>query len=359
MADTSNTTGAGALAAPQLPVIELHGQRVITLATMDKVHGRPEGTARKRFNDHKAKMVEGEDFFVRNSDEARAMGVTAPNGLILLTESGYLLLVKSFTDDLAWRVQRQLVNGYFRAVGRGQVETPATDTLIPSEQHTLGDIVHRRAAAAGPALQAQALAEIWSRLHDRFRVTRHSQLPRHQLTDAIVFVSGLALRCAPPPPPAPAPALLSRNDMANLTRMIHLITNWFGRGSETVWRQAIWAALRRVTGNPAPYPFRVDHLPLIVQELKRCLALSVGLRDALRDTERDLLRHVVRQGQEAGPILLGLDQSLTARALAFEQDIEAVAHRWGAAQVFKELVQRLPCPVDPGHYTHCKEGGAP
>jgi len=29
-------------------------------------------------------------------------------------ESGYLMLVKSFTDDLAWKVQRQLVNAYFR-----------------------------------------------------------------------------------------------------------------------------------------------------------------------------------------------------------------------------------------------------
>lgn len=40
-------------------------------------------------------------------------GITAPNGLVLLTESGYLMLVKSFTDDLAWKVQRQLVKTYF------------------------------------------------------------------------------------------------------------------------------------------------------------------------------------------------------------------------------------------------------
>ena len=32
--------------------------------------------------------------------------------IILLTENGYLLLVKSFTDDLAWRVQRSLANAY-------------------------------------------------------------------------------------------------------------------------------------------------------------------------------------------------------------------------------------------------------
>lgn len=34
--------------------------------------------------------------------------------ITLITESGYLMLVKSFTDDLAWDVQRQLVNSYFR-----------------------------------------------------------------------------------------------------------------------------------------------------------------------------------------------------------------------------------------------------
>jgi hypothetical protein len=98
----------------QLPAIEHHEQRVITFKMVDEVHERPEGAARKRFNDNKWRFVEGEDYFVSNSDEAREMGVTAPNGLNLPTESGYLMLVKSFTDDLAWQVQRELVNNYFR-----------------------------------------------------------------------------------------------------------------------------------------------------------------------------------------------------------------------------------------------------
>ena len=36
-------------------------------------------------------------------------------GTIFLTESGYLMLVKSFNDDKAWEVQRTLVNTYFKA----------------------------------------------------------------------------------------------------------------------------------------------------------------------------------------------------------------------------------------------------
>lgn len=95
---------------------EYSSQRVITFKDIDTVHERPDGTARKRFNDNKDRFVEGEDFFVRKTDEAKnEFGIVAPNGLMLLTEQGYLMLVKSFTDNLAWDVQRKLVNGYFRS----------------------------------------------------------------------------------------------------------------------------------------------------------------------------------------------------------------------------------------------------
>ncbi len=98
-----------------LPVREYNGQRVVIFKDIDSIHGRIEGTARKRFNDNKEHFIEGEDFFVRKTDEAmNEFGIIAPNGLILITESGYLMLVKSFTDDLAWKVQKKLINCYFR-----------------------------------------------------------------------------------------------------------------------------------------------------------------------------------------------------------------------------------------------------
>lgn len=94
---------------------EYRGQRVVTFKDIDQCHGRPEGTARRNFNANKQHLVKGTDYFVRNSSEAqKEYGIAAPNGLKLITESGYLMLVKSFTDDLAWNVQRQLVNTYFR-----------------------------------------------------------------------------------------------------------------------------------------------------------------------------------------------------------------------------------------------------
>ena len=98
-----------------IPIKEYNGQRVVTFKDIDTVHDRADGTARKRFNDNRNRFIEGVDYFVRISDEAKnEYGIIAPNGLVLITESGYLMLVKSFTDDLAWQVQRELVNSYFR-----------------------------------------------------------------------------------------------------------------------------------------------------------------------------------------------------------------------------------------------------
>lgn len=98
-----------------LQVREWNGRRVITLSDIDHVHERPTGTARRNFNANKKHLIDGEDYIVRNSYEAKEeYGIKAPNGLTLVTESGYLLLVKSFTDDLAWKVQRDLVNTYFK-----------------------------------------------------------------------------------------------------------------------------------------------------------------------------------------------------------------------------------------------------
>lgn len=95
---------------------EYKGQRVVTFKDIDAVHGKKSGTARKRFNDNKKHFVKDVDYFVTKTDEAyKLFNITAPNGLILITETGYLMLVKSFMDDLAWQVQRCLVNTYFKA----------------------------------------------------------------------------------------------------------------------------------------------------------------------------------------------------------------------------------------------------
>ncbi|CAG9717655.1 ORF6C domain-containing protein [Clostridium neonatale] len=103
-----------------LSVKEFNGQRVVTFKDIDMLHERVEGTAKRNFSDNKKHFIKNVDYYeLSKSDVGTDFVLTyefdkkAPKG-ILITESGYLMLVKSLQDDLAWKVQRELVNKYFR-----------------------------------------------------------------------------------------------------------------------------------------------------------------------------------------------------------------------------------------------------
>ena len=133
-----------------LEIKEWQGQRVITFKDIDKVHQRPDGTAKRNFQMNKKHFIENVDFFnakrvVDKKNEIRTFNIPV-RGLTLLTESGYLMLAKSLTDDLAWDVQRALVNNYFR--GRQPVQQqlpmdapmPVRKTWNGNPVMTTGDI---------------------------------------------------------------------------------------------------------------------------------------------------------------------------------------------------------------------------
>lgn len=104
----------------ELAIREYNGQRVVTFKDIDTVHKNKIGTARRNFNRNKKHFVEGEDFFcltrgISNETNSYIRNITIPNkGITVLTETGYLMIVKSLTGDLSWQVQRQLVNTYFK-----------------------------------------------------------------------------------------------------------------------------------------------------------------------------------------------------------------------------------------------------
>lgn len=115
-----------------LEVKEWQGQRVITFKDVDKVHQRPDGTAKRNFQMNKKHFIENVDFFnakptVDKKNENRTFNIPI-RGLTLLTESGYLMLAKSLTDDLAWDVQRALVNNYFCGRQPVQQQLPVPPT---------------------------------------------------------------------------------------------------------------------------------------------------------------------------------------------------------------------------------------
>ena len=103
----------------EMQIKEYNGQRVVTFKDIDTVHNRKDGTAYRNFRANKKHFIEGEDFIRVGVDEIRRckimdISAKARADITLIIESGYLMLVKSFTDDLSWNVQRQLVNAYFR-----------------------------------------------------------------------------------------------------------------------------------------------------------------------------------------------------------------------------------------------------
>lgn len=119
-------------------VKEYAGQRVLTLREIDKIHGRKYGTAENNYRANKKKFVTGADYFLvhlTDSEIKGRFGVSDRAHVVLaFTLSGYLMLVKSFTDDLAWKIQRELVNTYFKYTQTAVAPVPVS--FPPEASHT-------------------------------------------------------------------------------------------------------------------------------------------------------------------------------------------------------------------------------
>lgn len=124
----------------ELAVREWNGQRVVTFRDIDNAHGVKPGSAKRNFIRNKRHFIENEDYFIATRDSLKSVNLTPLNvdiptrGITLITEMGYLMLAKSFTDDKSWNVQRTLVNAYFML--KNQQPTPTSTTAI-EEKPTL------------------------------------------------------------------------------------------------------------------------------------------------------------------------------------------------------------------------------
>lgn len=159
----------------ELQIKVYEGQRVVTFKDIDRVHERETETAKYRFRDNKKHFIPGVDYFEITKKDVGANFATtygfsnkAPRG-ILLTESGYLMIVKSFTDDLAWKVQRQLVNSCMGCVdGKELVTYKIKDNLY-----------------------VESFERMWKRLSDSFEIKHQFSNDNPNLymdlTDVIIY----------------------------------------------------------------------------------------------------------------------------------------------------------------------------
>ena len=96
---------------------------IMTSWDIAKMHERDVKDVNQNFKRHQEKFILGLDFFVipreKISETQIVIQEFIPNNvkeIPLFTETGYLMLVKTFTDDLSWNRQRMLVNNYFRNI---------------------------------------------------------------------------------------------------------------------------------------------------------------------------------------------------------------------------------------------------
>lgn len=211
----------------QVEVKEYEGLRVVTAWDIAKVHGREVNDVTKNFN-NRSKFILGEDYFLINRTEISERKISIqefiPNNvkeIPLFTESGYLMLVKTFTDDLSWDIQRQLIKTYFRfkeaqktmtlpqqllAQAQCLVEMDNRITVVENkvdneirvnsgEQLRITKAVKRRVCQridlavdliGKDKFMYQA---IYRDLKDRFGVASYKDIKRKDLTDCLNYIS--------------------------------------------------------------------------------------------------------------------------------------------------------------------------
>jgi hypothetical protein len=152
------------IADSDLTIIEHQGERVVTLTMVDQVHRRPDGTARRNLNANRERFIEGKHFFKICASDFRthkpdAISNKSHEDVLLLTQRGYLLLVKSFTDELSWQVQDMLVDSYFE--GQRLAAPPVTQRIAQSRHRlALAKELHRTRDAGLREVIYQQLDEV-------------------------------------------------------------------------------------------------------------------------------------------------------------------------------------------------------
>lgn len=88
------------------------------------------------------------------------------NSGTLLTQTGYLLLVKSFTDDLAWKIQRELVRHYFKTI-------PGKEQITAKEYRSIRARISNLVSRIAKVTDAMELKTLWEEIRDLSVVISH------------------------------------------------------------------------------------------------------------------------------------------------------------------------------------------
>ena len=151
------------------------------------------------------------------------------------------------------------------------------------------------------------------------------------------------------PKPVEKRDYMTNSDMLNIKRLIYSLTN--GTAYKTSCSNAIWAALRQVTGVPSPAKFEVQHIPVVAHELGRIYGVLYSYVEARRNIEQELIKRIIRDHEDAQrvlPVLFGMMSAVI-------QDERSEVHKnWDKlfGREYQNLLNRVPNDYD---HNECNE----
>lgn len=124
------------------------GQKVVLDKTVAKIHGQPDREIRRRITDNENRFKENVDFidlkqrvgqshtleFLKEIGYAK-QSITQANHIYLLSERGYMKLIKAMDDDTSWDVMENFIDEYFRM--KEHIEISTSPTLTQDEYKSI------------------------------------------------------------------------------------------------------------------------------------------------------------------------------------------------------------------------------
>jgi prophage antirepressor-like protein len=145
------------------------------------------------------------------------------------------------------------------------------------------------------------------------------------------------------PKPVEKREYMTNSDMLNIKRLIYSLTN--GMAYKTSCSQAIWHALRQVTGVPSPAKFEVQHIPVVAHELQRIYSALQAYVEVRREVEQELIKRIVRNQEDAQSLLPVLFSLISDTISEESSDVGKQWHRLFGHEC-QNLLNRVPNNYD-------------
>ncbi|MDR5611335.1 MULTISPECIES: BRO family protein [unclassified Arsenophonus] len=120
-------------------------------------------------------------------------------------------------------------------------------------------------------------------------------------------------------------------DTQNLARIIALMTQNFR--FKDAWNNAIWYALREVTGIPSPYPMEVRLVPSIATECERIWQVTEALQDKIADAEKTAIKRIIRKRENADKVIAEIETLLFQAAQDNQLMLNGALSNWHKAEL--------------------------